>query len=87
MESLSAEAAADAVLRAIREQAPLAWRSRELPRDLTLDDSGLGLDSIAIVELLIACQSTIGIPFPPALFDDGPLTVGRLIDHARQSAA
>ena len=87
MHSSPAAAAADAVLRTIREWAPLAWRDRELPVDLTLGADGLGLDSIAVVELVIACQSAVGIPFPPALFDGGPLTVGRLVEHARQPAA
>ncbi|MCX6543142.1 MAG: hypothetical protein NTV05_01870 [Acidobacteria bacterium] len=86
MSSLSPAAAADAVLRAFRERAPLVWRDRELPVDLILGAGGLDLDSIAIVELLIACQSAVGIPFPPALFDEGPLTLRRLIDHATQSA-
>ncbi len=86
MEPLPAAAATDAVMRTIRERAPLAWRDRELPVDLTLGGGGLGLDSIAIVELLIACQSAVGIPFPPALFDSGPLTVGRLVDQARHRA-
>jgi acyl carrier protein len=87
MNPSSAVAVTEVVLRTIREQAPLIWRTRELPFDLTLGASGLGLDSIGIVEVLIACESAVGIPFPPALFDDGPLTVGRLVDHVRLRAS
>jgi acyl carrier protein len=76
----------DAVLRMIRDRAPLAWRDREFPSDLTMGSGGFGLDSIAIVELLIECEAAIGIPFPPALLEDGPLTVGRLVNHARLGA-
>jgi acyl carrier protein len=87
MDTRTATAAAEAVVRTIREHSPLAWRNRELPFDLRLGASGLGLDSIAIVELLIECESAVGIPFPPALFDGGPLTVGRLVNHGRHSAS
>jgi acyl carrier protein len=86
MDALSVSAAGETVLRMIRERAPLAWRDREFPSDLSMGSGGFGLDSIAIVELLIECEVAVGIPFPPALFDGGPLTVGRLVNHARDAA-
>jgi acyl carrier protein len=57
----------------------------ELRDDLDLGPSGFGLDSISLIELLIVCEDHFGCPFPYTLFDDGPLTVGRLGAHARQS--
>lgn len=50
--------------------------------DISIGASGLGLDSVAIVELLLDCEEALGVPFPAALFDGTPLTVRRLIDHA-----
>ena len=52
------------------------------PLDDTLDlTADLGLDSVALVELLIACEDRFGVPCPAALFEDGALTVGRLVTH------
>jgi acyl carrier protein len=58
----------------------------ELHDDLDLGPSGFGLDSISLIELLIVCEDYFGCPFPYTLFDDGPLTVGRLVVHARRSS-
>lgn len=75
-------AAVERVLRAIQARGPLRWRVGPLPPDLPLGRGGLDLDSIAIVELLLDCESATGLPFPPQLFDGGPITVGRLVEHA-----
>jgi len=50
--------------------------------DLRLGTDGLGFDSVAIVEILLECERQFDMPFPASLFDAGPLTVGRLVDHA-----
>jgi acyl carrier protein len=54
-----------------------------LPQDEPLGDGGLGLDSIEIVELVLACLSRAGLPGSraDALLEAGPLTVAGLIDH------
>jgi len=57
----------------------------ELRDDLDLGPEGFGLDSISLIELLIVCEDRFGCPFPYTLFDDGPLTVGRLLRHAQQA--
>lgn len=64
-----------------------ALRPGELNDDLDLGPSGFGLDSISLTELLIVCEDHFGVPFPYTLFDDGPLTVGRLVAHVRQTTA
>lgn len=56
----------------------------ELRDDLDLGPPGFGLDSIAQIELLIVCEDHFGIPFPATLFDGGPLTVGRLVEHVHR---
>jgi acyl carrier protein len=62
-------------------------RPGELQNDLDLGPSGFGLDSISLIELLLVCEEHFGCPFPYTLFDEGPLTVGRLIAHTQQAAS
>ncbi len=70
----------------LRSRAPLAGGRAELPDDLRLGSGGLGLDSIALVELLLDCEQRFGIPRPAELLEDEPLTVGRLVAHVRAAA-
>lgn len=58
----------------------------ELRDDLDLGPAGFGLDSISLIELLLVCEDHFRHPFPYTLFDEGPLTVGRLVAHAQQAA-
>ena len=59
------------------------WQDGDLTDDVALGRGGLGLDSIALVELLFACERHFGFAFPATLLDGGPLTIGRLAGHAR----
>ena len=52
-----------------------------------LGAEGLGLDSIAIAEILLECETRFGIPFNDLLEERAPLTVGRLVEHLETSAA
>ncbi|HTG34773.1 MAG TPA: phosphopantetheine-binding protein [Thermoanaerobaculia bacterium] len=73
----------DAVLDLLRSRAPLAGNGA-LPDDLRLGAGGLGLDSIAMVELLLDCERRFGISATGLL--EGPvITVGRLIAHVRDA--
>jgi acyl carrier protein len=67
----------------IRTKATAGLRGDDLPEDLSLGSSGLGLDSIALVELLLACEEHFSLPFPAGLIDRVPLTIGDLIEHVR----
>jgi acyl carrier protein len=62
-------------------------RSGELHDDMDLGPPGFGLDSISLIELLVVCESEFKIPFPFTLFDEGPITVGRLVRHAEQTTS
>lgn len=62
-----------------------APRPDELSDDLDLGPSGFGLDSISLIELLLICEEQFGCELPATLFDEGPLTVGRLLDRARRA--
>jgi hypothetical protein len=48
--------------------------------DVPLGKHGLALDSIEIVEALIALEDSTGTPFG-ALLEDGPPTFGAVIEH------
>jgi acyl carrier protein len=76
----------------VREALDSLWPGRfddaaRLPNDERLGAGGLGLDSIEIVELVLACQSRAGLHADRAeeLLDSGPLTVGGLIAHLAQT--
>lgn len=45
---------------------------------------GLDLDSVALLELLLACEERFQIPFPDTLLERPPLTVGQLADHLQR---
>jgi acyl carrier protein len=66
----------------VTARVPVSWRNRSVPLDVPLGSDGIGLDSIAIVELLLDCEAVLAIPFPPEIFDAGPLTLRRLVAHA-----
>ena len=76
----------DSVRDLLRSRAPLARGRADLPDDLPLGPGGLGLDSIALVELLLDCEQRFGIPRPVELLEGEPLTVGRLVAHVRAAA-
>jgi acyl carrier protein len=62
-------------------------REGELHDELDLGASGFGLDSISLIELVLVCEEHFGLPFPDTLFDNGPLTVGKLVRHVQQGRA
>ena len=73
----------DAVRDLVRRRASGAGVAAELPDDLRLGSGGAGLDSIALVELLLDCEQRFAVPVPVELLDGAPLTVGRLVAGVR----
>ncbi len=61
--------------------------SGDLPSDLPLGATGLGLDSIAMIEVLLACEERFGVTFAEDFVADETLTIGGLADHVRALAA
>jgi acyl carrier protein len=55
-----------------------------LPGDVALGADGLGLDSIAIVEVLLECEDRFGVR-TYTLLEGEPLTLTRLATHLRVS--
>ena len=70
----------------VRARAPRAAEHAELADALPLGSGGLGLDSIALVELLVDCERRFGMPAATTLLAGEPLTVGRLVEHLRAAA-
>ncbi|HEX4497082.1 MAG TPA: phosphopantetheine-binding protein [Thermoanaerobaculia bacterium] len=68
----------------LRERSPVAASGAHgvLADELRLGTGGLGLDSIAMVELLLDCERRFGIQTAD-LLEGAPLTVGRLVAHLR----
>lgn len=75
----------DRIRELLRRHAPSYWSDQPMPEQLRLDDGGIGLDSIGLVEVLLACERELGIRLPPDLLVDADMTVGRL--HASLNAA
>lgn len=63
----------------IRMHAAAPLPESGLGDDVPLGEGGLGLDSIALLELILACEERFGLPPSPELLA-APLTVGRLIN-------
>lgn len=62
------------------------WPGRFAPSQLgdhvSLGESGLALDSIEIVEILLECDERFDDAAPAdELLDAGPISIGRVIDH------
>ena len=68
----------------VAERLPVALKPVASGRDQRLGADGLDLDSVTVVEILLECERQFDMAFPASIFDAGPLTVGRLIDHAAQ---
>jgi hypothetical protein len=72
----------DSVRDLLLARSPLA-RGAGLADDLPLGPGGLGLDSIALAELLLECEARFGLATAAELLAGPPLTVGRLVAHVR----
>lgn len=76
---------ADDVRSVIRRHVASA-RDQDLPDTLPLGGDGLGLDSVAIVELLLACEAACGVRLPPDVFEGAEVTVGAIVRAVEQAS-
>jgi len=53
----------------------------ELHAGTPLGRGGVGLDSIAIVEVLLECEDRFGVEMAADALDHSPLTVGALVER------
>ncbi|MGZ7040339.1 MAG: phosphopantetheine-binding protein [Thermoanaerobaculia bacterium] len=70
---------------AVSEQVHVILRAHvggvELRPDLPLGGSGLGLDSIALVEVLVDCEKEFGVTIADEILDQPSFTVGFLVER------
>lgn len=64
----------------VRARASRAVTAQEFSSDTLLGADGLGLDSIAIAEVLLDCQQRFGISVT-SLIEGEPLTLERILVH------
>ena len=78
---MSATTSVDSIVQDIvRSRASRIVASGELPGNAALGSDGLGLDSIAIAEVLLECEHRFGVSVI-ALLEEEPLTLARLVAH------
>lgn len=70
---------------AVQQIILVRWPQRFAPDRLDehsiLGEAGLGLDSIEIAEVVLACEELGGPSATPELFESGPLTIGKVAEH------
>lgn len=71
----------------VRERVPSFWAENDLADELRLDESGLGLDSVGLVELVVACERRFGVRLPAAILRQDAPTLGELIGWLRDAGA
>ena len=69
----------------VRSHASRKMAVDELEHDVALGADGLGLDSIAIAEVLLECQQRFGVSVTQ-LLEREPLTLQLLVAHVEQEA-
>jgi acyl carrier protein len=57
---------------------PGRFDTDDLADATALDSAGLGLDSVEIAEVLLACEEASGVTLPATVLSGGPLTVARV---------
>jgi acyl carrier protein len=65
----------------IKARMPSSQQTLELRDDRELGEGGVGLDSIALFEVLLECEKRWGVAVTDTLYDQRPLTVGKLVAH------
>jgi acyl carrier protein len=69
----------------VREMLMARWPGRfELElvdQDAPLGEDGLGLDSIELVELVLACEELVAVDATEELIQEQPLTICHLVAH------
>ena len=78
---MSATVSIDSIVQDIvRARASRIATGDALPSDVSLGAEGLGLDSIAIAEVLLDCEQRFGVS-AISLLEGEPLTLTRLVAH------
>ena len=60
---------------------PSSLKETDLHPDLSLFADGLGLDSVAAVELILELEDAFGFDFPAEMYETKMLTIGQLVSY------
>lgn len=66
-------------------QMPSGFDMAAFGDDLPLGPAGIGLDSVALVELVLACEKDFAIRLPAEILEASLLTIAALTDAIEQS--
>jgi acyl carrier protein len=69
--------------RLILHHLPSSQGQTDLRDSVDLFGDELGLDSVAVFEVLLACEEHFQIPFPVELLERATLTLGTLVTYVR----
>ena len=50
-----------------------------------MGENGLGLDSIELAQVVLACEEETGVTVTEEVFSEGPLTIGALVVYLSRS--
>lgn len=68
------------LLQMLRNHVPAALSAEEIAQEVPLGTGGLGMDSVAVVMLLLECETRWGVAFPAEMLEQ-PLTIDRMVRH------
>ena len=60
---------------------PHRFSSEQLRNDVSLGSDGLGLDSVEVAEVLLACEERSGVAATSELFETIPLAIDHVADY------
>jgi acyl carrier protein len=75
------------VRRLLAARLPVRWRARELSDRVALGGDGLGLDSIRLLEVVLACEERFGVSIPVERLRVAAPTIGDLVDLIERAMA
>ena len=80
-DAVNSDAAARRIRALLQQIAPATCKSSPADDEIPLGTGGAGLDSIALVDLILACEAEFGTSLPAELLGQGPITIASLARH------
>ena len=75
------------VCRVIRPHLPVSWRERELDQNLTLGADGLALDSVSLLDAVLALEDAFRVELPIERLSASAPTLGGLVHLVAETLA
>lgn len=70
-----------AICRLLEKRIPRSFPASEISMDLSFFDPALELGSVELVEFILDCETTFGIPFPSHLMEDSRFSIADLVAY------